>query len=295
MSTATPLRAIDSAEVSEGTVRAVKKVAADDPYMPGHFPELTVYPGVFTLESVQQAVAEAVGPVRLARLRSARFLAPLLAGDSLVVEAAIERADDGLEVRARCADGTGRTTAKVSARYEQGSRAATDVGARLDRHRPRSGELRLDHDAIRAVLPHRHPMILLDRIEHAAPGERLEAVKAVSGCEPCYQGDQPGSEYPASLLLESFGQAAAVLWLLGATESGLPMFTAARDVVFERPVLPGDVVRHLVRLDQVVDGAAFASGESFVGADRVAVVTSMMAVVRPALTLTNGNGRNHHE
>ena len=58
------------------------------------------------------------------------------------------------------------------------------------------------------------------------------------------------------------------------------MFTAARDVVLLRPVHPGDVIRHRVRLEQVVDGAAFASGSSWVGEHRVAEFDSMMAVVR---------------
>ncbi|SCG39458.1 3-hydroxyacyl-ACP dehydratase FabZ family protein [Micromonospora humi] len=147
--------------------------------------------------------------------------------------------------------------------------------------------MRLEHAALRALLPHRYPMLLLDRVEDVTPGESLTGVKAVSGCEPCYRGiaeGQPADRYayPASLLIESFGQGAAVLWLLSrrAGTAGLPMFTAARDVALLRPVHPGDVIRHRVRLEQVVDGAAFASGSSWVGERRVAEFDSMMAVVR---------------
>ncbi|SCF12114.1 3-hydroxyacyl-[acyl-carrier-protein] dehydratase [Micromonospora coriariae] len=162
--------------------------------------------------------------------------------------------------------------------------------------------MRLDHGELRALLPHRYPMLLLDRVDSVEPGASLEAVKAVTGCEPCYRGIAEGQTpdryaYPASLLIESFGQGAAVLWLLsrgpgtgplspGPGTAGLPMFTAARDCVLLRPVYPGDVIRHRVRLEQVVHGAAFASGSSWVGTDQVAEFGSMMAVVRPADAIT---------
>ncbi|MEU8165679.1 beta-hydroxyacyl-ACP dehydratase [Micromonospora sp. NPDC049004] len=149
--------------------------------------------------------------------------------------------------------------------------------------------MRLEHGELRALLPHRYPMLLLDRVDSVEPGVSLEAVKAVTGCEPCYSGIAEGQApdryaYPASLLIESFGQGAAVLWLLsrGPGTTGLPMFTAARDCVLLRQVYPGDVIRHRVRLEQVVHGAAFAAGSSWVGTDQVAEFGSMMAVVRPA-------------
>jgi 3-hydroxyacyl-[acyl-carrier-protein] dehydratase len=143
--------------------------------------------------------------------------------------------------------------------------------------------MRLEHSDIAALLPHRYPMLLLDRVDAVRPGETLHAYKAVTGCEPCYRGiapDQPADRYayPASLLIESFGQAAAVLWLLSQQTRavGLPMFTAAKDCV----------IRHAVRLEQAVDGAAFAAGTSWVGDDKVAEFGSLMAVIRPAGGIT---------
>jgi 3-hydroxyacyl-[acyl-carrier-protein] dehydratase len=159
--------------------------------------------------------------------------------------------------------------------------------------------MELDHAGIRALLPHRHPMLLSDRVEEVAPGESLAAVKAISGCEPCYRDlpdDCPAHRYayPVSLLIESFGQAAAVLWLLsrpgGETAGRLPMFVAARDCRLEHPVYPGDVVRHRVRLEHGAGSAALATGESWVGARRVATFGSMMAVVRAADDVLAGSG-----
>jgi 3-hydroxyacyl-[acyl-carrier-protein] dehydratase len=117
------IRAIDGLEVHRGpelTFRAWKRVSAADPYLCGHFPEVTIYPGVFTLESVQQAVAAAIGaPARITVLRSARFLVPLLERDVLTAEGTIAAAgpDGGFEVDARCVRGDGVLAATVRARF----------------------------------------------------------------------------------------------------------------------------------------------------------------------------------
>ncbi|QLQ35885.1 3-hydroxyacyl-ACP dehydratase FabZ family protein [Micromonospora robiginosa] len=124
---AAPLPAVASVQVAAGprggiTLRAETTVDPDDLYLTGHFPELTVYPGVFTLETLRQAVSAAVGhcagrPPELHRLHSARFLAPLLAGDTLTVEASVGPVaqDQSFEVTARCVRGDGVRTATVRA------------------------------------------------------------------------------------------------------------------------------------------------------------------------------------
>ncbi|MEU5695833.1 beta-hydroxyacyl-ACP dehydratase [Actinosynnema sp. NPDC020468] len=150
----------------------------------------------------------------------------------------------------------------------------------------------LDHARIRALLPHRHPMVLLDRVESIEPGVRLIATKAVTVTEPCYR-DLPDTApasayaYPVSLLLESFGQAAAVLWLHGGRRPDglLPMLAALRDCVLEHPVYPGDVLRHEVLLEHGGEGVSTASGTTRVGDRRVAVMGSFLAVVRPRTDL----------
>lgn len=53
--------------------------------------------------------------------------------------------------------------------------------------------MRLEHAELRALLPHRYPMLLLDRVEAVEPGVSLEAVKTVTGCEPCYRGSPRAS------------------------------------------------------------------------------------------------------
>jgi 3-hydroxyacyl-[acyl-carrier-protein] dehydratase len=152
----------------------------------------------------------------------------------------------------------------------------------------------LEHAQLRALLPQRYPMLLLDRVLHVEPGRSITAVKAVTGAEPCYRDlpDDAGPDryrYPASLLVESFGQAAAVMWLLSSHEldapGHLPLLAAVRDVWIEADAYPGDVLRHEVRLDHAIDGAAFATGSVFVNSRRIAAIGSLLAVVRPSALL----------
>jgi len=152
-----------------------------------------------------------------------------------------------------------------------------------------------EHPGIRAVLPQRYPMLLVDRILELDPRRSIRTVKAVTATEPCYAGLPEDAEpwryhYPPALLIESFGQSAALLWLDGhapAADDGLTlMFVGATEFVFEGGVLPGDVLIHTVRLDNVIAGTAFASGETWAGTRRVARVTTLVATRRPVPHLT---------
>jgi 3-hydroxyacyl-[acyl-carrier-protein] dehydratase len=148
---------------------------------------------------------------------------------------------------------------------------------------------------IRRILPHGPAMVLLDRVERLLPGREIRAVKLISGSEPCYAGlddrlPLAAHAYPRSLVLESFGQAAAVLWL--RTEPPPPgqvlMFVAARECRFSGHAYPGDVLRHVVRLEHHRAGTAFVSGYSSVAGERIASFGSLAAVVRPRSALAGG-------
>ncbi|WP_019869940.1 hypothetical protein [Salinispora oceanensis] len=90
--TATPLTAVDEVRVLS-THEAVgsKLIVATDPYLPGHYPNQMLYPGVFILESVRQTLDALLGvngpPVvaTLTQISSMRLFAPLSPGDSLTV------------------------------------------------------------------------------------------------------------------------------------------------------------------------------------------------------------------
>lgn len=148
----------------------------------------------------------------------------------------------------------------------------------------------LEHAELTRYLPHRYPALQVDRVLELEPGRRIVAVKAVTGAEPCYADLAEGLPvaayaFPATLLLESLGQAGAVLWrytaaLDGGIGTGTLVFGAARDFVVTGAALPGDVLRHEVAVETAKREYAVLSGQTWVGARRVATLGSMLAVLR---------------
>jgi beta-hydroxyacyl-ACP dehydratase FabZ len=127
----------------------------------------------------------------------------------------------------------------------------------------------LDIHAIRALLPHRYPMLLVDRVL-AMDEQQIVAEKLVSVNEPFFPGHFPNRPvYPGVLVLESFAQVAG-LWALSKEpeQRGRGMALVGVDSArFRRPVGPGDTLRIEVRIVKrkrdlyVFDGSASVSGE----------------------------------
>jgi 3-hydroxyacyl-[acyl-carrier-protein] dehydratase len=105
----------------------------------------------------------------------------------------------------------------------------------------------LDIRRVMAALPHRYPMLLVDRVEELVPGERIRAIKAVTINEPFFQGHFPGRPImPGVLIVEALAQAAGVLAVesFGLAGSGkLVYFMAIDGAKFRTPVEPGVLLR----------------------------------------------------
>jgi 3-hydroxyacyl-[acyl-carrier-protein] dehydratase len=105
----------------------------------------------------------------------------------------------------------------------------------------------LDIRGVLAALPHRYPMLLVDRVESLVRDERIVAVKAVSMNEEFFQGPFPGRPImPGVLQVEALAQAAGVLAVesLGLAGSGkLVYFMSIDGVKFRKPVEPGVLLR----------------------------------------------------
>ena len=101
----------------------------------------------------------------------------------------------------------------------------------------------LDIRRVMAALPHRYPMLLVDRVLELVPDERITAVKAVTINEPFFQGHFPGRPImPGVLIVEALAQAAGVLAVesLGLANSGKLVYFMAIDAAkFRSPVEPG--------------------------------------------------------
>lgn len=150
----------------------------------------------------------------------------------------------------------------------------------------------LDHSQVRGRLRQRPPMLLLDTVREFTPPASLVAVKAVTGGEDCYRdlADGTGIEgfaYPSALLLESFGQAASLLWSLaelGPPEE-VPLMVGIRDLAFAAPAVPGDVLEHHVRLRHHSGALGEFTGETRAAGRTVLTVHSVLVVSRPAASL----------
>ena len=105
----------------------------------------------------------------------------------------------------------------------------------------------LDIKRVMAALPHRYPMLLVDRVESLDPDKGIVAVKAVSMNEEYFQGHFPGRPImPGVLQVEALAQAAGVLAVesLGLAGSGkLVYFMSIDGVKFRKPVEPGVLLK----------------------------------------------------
>jgi 3-hydroxyacyl-[acyl-carrier-protein] dehydratase len=101
----------------------------------------------------------------------------------------------------------------------------------------------LDVRRVMAALPHRYPMLLVDRVERIVPDQSITAIKAVSMNEGFFQGHFPGRPImPGVLIVEALAQAAGVLAVesLGLADTGkLVYFMAIEGAKFRTPVEPG--------------------------------------------------------
>ncbi len=105
----------------------------------------------------------------------------------------------------------------------------------------------LDIKRVMAALPHRYPMLLVDRVESLVPDRSIVAIKAVTMNEQFFQGHFPGRPImPGVLIVEALAQAAGVLAVesLGLANSGkLVYFMAIDGAKFRTPVEPGVLLR----------------------------------------------------
>jgi len=99
---------------------------------------------------------------------------------------------------------------------------------------------------VMALLPHRYPFLMVDRMVEMVPGERAVGLKNVTVNEPHFQGHFPGEPImPGVLLIEAMAQTAGALVVdsLGDAMHGkLVYFMSIADARFRQPVRPGDQV-----------------------------------------------------
>src|SRR3954452_22276741 len=104
---------------------------------------------------------------------------------------------------------------------------------------------------IMAILPHRYPFLLIDRVVELVRMKRIVAIKNVTANEPCFSGHFPGFPImPGVLIVEAMAQAGGALLLteIPDRDSKLMVFTGIERAKFRKPVVPGDQVRFEVEV-----------------------------------------------
>jgi 3-hydroxyacyl-[acyl-carrier-protein] dehydratase len=150
----------------------------------------------------------------------------------------------------------------------------------------------LDIRQIMAILPHRYPFLLIDRILESSRKKRIVAIKNVTINEPFFQGHFPDyAIMPGVLMVEAIAQAGGVLLLpeVPDHENKLLVFSGIDRARFRRPVVPGDQLRIEVDVLNWRPLAARLEGKVYVEGKLACEATIMCAVVpRPSRIANEG-------
>lgn len=144
----------------------------------------------------------------------------------------------------------------------------------------------LDAAMIERLLPHRYPMLLVDRVLEWDAGRFIRAIKNVTANEPFFQGHFPGNPVmPGVLVIESMAQAAGLLTMLSdaARQDGsqLVLFAGIDKARFKRQVIPGDTLLLEAELERSVRNVGRFRTRASVGRQLVCEAT-LLAAIREA-------------
>ena len=142
----------------------------------------------------------------------------------------------------------------------------------------------LDIHKILATLPHRYPILLVDRVLELEKGKRIKALKNVSVNEPYFMGHFPHRPVmPGVLMLEAMAQAAALLVFdmldVVPDDKTVYYFAGIDNARFKRPVEPGDQLILEVELDRMKAGIFKFKGRALVDG-QLAAQADLMCTMR---------------
>lgn len=144
----------------------------------------------------------------------------------------------------------------------------------------------MDIHQILKLLPHRYPILLVDRVLEIEAGQRIKALKNVTINEPFFQGHFPGHPVmPGVLIIEAMAQASGMLTKLSEPGAGggrsifyLVKVDKAR---FNRTVVPGDQLRLEVEHKRRMRNMSLFHGQAFVD-DKLAAEAEVLCAEVPA-------------
>ena len=141
--------------------------------------------------------------------------------------------------------------------------------------------MELSCDEVRALLPHRYPFLLVDKVLDCEPGLRAKAVKCVSLNEMHFMGHFPGkSIMPGVLILEALAQTCGLAMLtVPGNEGKLAVLGGIKNARFKRPVVPGDVLCMECRITKTWGNIVFGQGTAEVSGEVACSAEFSFAIV----------------
>ncbi len=138
-----------------------------------------------------------------------------------------------------------------------------------------------DINAIKKIIPHRYPMLLIDRVVIVEELKKAIGYKCVSGNEEYFNGHFPVQPImPGVLIVEAMAQTACVLFLSKPENLGkLAVFMGIDAVKFRKPVTPGDVLELRVDVIRAREKGGKVRGETYVNGQLTTECEFMFAVI----------------
>lgn len=145
--------------------------------------------------------------------------------------------------------------------------------------------MKLDAEQLRALLPHRPPILMLEEVVDVVPRGSGTGMRRFRAEDPCFEGHFPGQPIvPGVLLIEAFAQTAMAVFLAehvdGDPPEKLGLLAKVNEMTFTEQVVPGHTVRFSIVVDRHVGPFAFVSCEA---------TEEGTQLVRGKLTLKIGN------
>lgn len=124
----------------------------------------------------------------------------------------------------------------------------------------------LDIEDIKKIIPHREPMLLVDRVDNLVPGVSAVGYKGVTYNEPFFRGHYPGHPVmPGVLIIEALAQTGAVAIMSAEEYKGkLAFFGGINKARFKQQVTPGCVLRLETKLIKVKGPVGIGQGKAYV-------------------------------